>query len=318
MSDILVVKNLSVRYPGAARAAVDGVSFTVPAQGSVALVGESGSGKSTTALAATRLLDRGVDVTADELTFEGVDLLRLGKRELRELRRGGLGMVFQDPRASWNPARTIEAQLLDGLRGDERRTRHARLVERMRRIGIGEPEARLRDYPHHFSGGMLQRAMLAGVLVHEPRMLIADEPTSALDTTVQAELLTLIDQLRVEQGLSMLLISHDLGVVARMASDVLVLYAGRIAERGSTPAVLRAPQHPYTRDLLASTPRLRGPRKVPLQVGRVAEAPMEGCPYAGRCRYAVDRCRVETPVPRPVGDVHVACHLAPIADQRAA
>lgn len=248
------------------------MSFAVPAHGSVALVGESGSGKSTTALAVARLLDRDVEVTADELRFGDADLLSLPRRRLRDLRRGGLAMVFQDPRASWNPARTIEAQLLDGLRGDERRARRARLLEHMRRIGIGDPEHRLGDYPHHFSGGMLQRAMLAGVLVHEPRMLIADEPTSALDTTVQAELLALIAQLRAEQGLSLLLISHDLGVVAQVASEVLVLYGGRIVERGPTASLLRAPQHPYTRDLLAAIPRLRGPRKVPLPVRRVGEA----------------------------------------------
>ncbi|HWV85371.1 MAG TPA: ABC transporter ATP-binding protein [Capillimicrobium sp.] len=318
MSDVLSVRNLSVRYPGAARPAVEGVSFTVPARGSVALVGESGSGKSTTALAVTRLLDRGVEVTADEVRFEGTDLLALGARELRDVRRGGLGMVFQDPRASWNPARTIERQLLDGLRGAQRAERRERLIAHMRRIGLDDPERRMRDYPHHYSGGMLQRALLAGVLVHEPRLLIADEPTSALDTTVQAELLALIGQLRAEQGLSMLLISHDLGVVARMADHVLVLYAGRIAEQGPTAAVLADPQHPYTRDLLAAIPRLHGPRKVPLQVGKVAEARATGCPYAGRCRFAVDRCRAETPLPRPVGGTEVACHLAPLPDAKAA
>ncbi|MBX5440300.1 MAG: ABC transporter ATP-binding protein [Solirubrobacteraceae bacterium] len=318
MSDVLTVRNLTVRYPNAPRPSVQGVSFTVPARGSVALVGESGSGKSTTALAVTRLLDPAVEVTADEVSFEGRDLLRMGKKELRALRRGGLGMVFQDPRASWNPARTIERQLLDGLRGAERAERRERLVARMRRIGLDDPERRMRDYPHHFSGGMLQRALLAGVLVHEPRLLIADEPTSALDTTVQAELLALIGQLRTEQGLSMLLISHDLGVVARMSDHVLVLYAGRIAEQGPTSTVLAQPQHPYTRDLLAAIPRLHGPRKVPLQVGRVAEARTEGCPYAGRCRFATDRCRTETPAPRRVGGTEVACHLAPLPDAKAA
>ncbi len=311
---ILEVRNLSVRYPGAPRPAVDGVSFAVPPHGSLALVGESGSGKSTTILAATRLLDRAVEVTADRLAFDGADLQALGRKELRTLRRGGLAMVFQDPRASWNPARTIAAQLLDGLRGDDRRQRRARLVETMGRIGIDDPQRRLDDYPHHFSGGMLQRAMLAGVLVHRPSMLIADEPTSALDTTVQAELLALIDQLRTEEGLSLLLISHDLGVVARMASEVVVLYAGRVAERGSTASLLRAPRHPYTRDLLAATPSLRGPRKVPLQVGRAGEAQTAGCPYAGRCRFAIDVCRTTVPPLREVDGAQVACHRAPVAD----
>ena len=227
-------------------------------------------------------------------------------------------MVFQDPRASWNPARTIEAQLLDGLRGERRRAARERLVAHMQRIGIDHPDERLRDYPHHFSGGMLQRAMLAGVLVHEPRMLIADEPTSALDTTVQAELLALIAQLRAEQGLSLLLISHDLGVVARMASEIVVLYAGRIVERGSTASVLGAPQHPYTRDLLAASPRLHGPRKVPLQVGRPGGPHPTGCPYAGRCRFATERCPNDTPALRRVGEADVACHYAPLDERRAA
>jgi oligopeptide/dipeptide ABC transporter ATP-binding protein len=314
VSDILEVRNLAVRYAGAARPAVDGISFSVPTRGSVALVGESGSGKSTTVLAATRLLDRSVDVSADRVDFAGADLLAMGRKELRGLRRGGLAMVFQDPRASWNPARTIAAQLLDGLRGDERRDRRGRLIETMRRIGINDPERRLDDYPHHFSGGMLQRAMLAGVLVHRPAMLIADEPTSALDTTVQAELLALIDQLRAEEGLSLLLISHDLGVVARMASEVVVLYAGRIAEQGSTAALLRAPRHPYTRDLLAATPSLRGPRKVPLQVGRAGEAQVTGCPYAARCRFAIEVCRTTMPELREVDGAQVACHRAPVSD----
>jgi oligopeptide/dipeptide ABC transporter ATP-binding protein len=227
-------------------------------------------------------------------------------------------MVFQDPRASWNPTRTISAQLLDGLRGEERRRRREQLVATMRRIGIDRAEQRVDDHPHHFSGGMLQRTMLAGVLLRGPAMLIADEPTSALDTTVQAELLALIDDLRRERDLALLLISHDLGVVGRMADEIVVLYAGRVAESGPAADVLRAPQHPYTRDLLAATPTLRGPRKVPLAVGRVGEPHPTGCPYAGRCAFAIDLCRREVPLPRRIGSADVACHRAPIADAWAA
>ena len=199
---LLEVENLSVRYRGAPAAAVDGVSFSVPERGSLALVGESGSGKSSTALAVTRLLEASAQVSADRVTFDGRGRARASpSTRLRALRRDRLAMVFQDPRATWNPSRTLAAQLLDGLRGDARKERRARLVEHLRRVGVPDPEHRLDDYPHHFSGGMLQRAMLAGGLAHGPAMLIADEPTSALDTTVQAELLALIDQLREEQGL---------------------------------------------------------------------------------------------------------------------
>lgn len=318
MSAALRVRGLAVRYPGAEKPAVAGISFDVPAHGSVALVGESGSGKSTTALAVTRLLDRSVHVSAGELSFEGADVLGLRRGDLRALRRERIGMVFQDPRASWNPTRTISAQLLDGLRGEERRRRRQQLVATMRRIGIDRAEQRVDDHPHHFSGGMLQRTMLAGVLLRGPAMLIADEPTSALDTTVQAELLALIDDLRRERDLALLLISHDLGVVGRMADEIVVLYAGRVAESGPAADVLGAPQHPYTRDLLAATPTLRGPRKVPLAVGRVGEPHPTGCPYAGRCAFAIDLCRREVPLPRRIGSADVACHRAPIADARAA
>lgn len=314
MTALLSVRNLVVRYRGSVEPAADGISFDVPAGGSVALVGESGSGKSTTVLAATRLIDRSAVVSADAISFAGVDLLSLRSRGLRELRRSRLAMVFQDPTGSWNPTRTIAAQLLDGLRDRKRKQRRDRLVEYMRRVGITDAEHRLDDYPHHYSGGMLQRAMLAGGLAHNPAMLIADEPTSALDTTVQAELLALIDQIRAEEGLTLLLISHDLGVVARMASETLVLYAGRVVEKGPTATILRNPQHPYTKDLLAATPRLHGPRKVPLRVGRVGEAARGGCPYANRCAFAIDHCRSEAPVLRPLAGVEVSCHRAPVTE----
>jgi oligopeptide/dipeptide ABC transporter ATP-binding protein len=263
-------------------------------------------------LAAMRLLDPSATVTAKSVAFEDTELLAVPRRRLRELRRTQLAMVFQDPSASWNPTRTIASQLLDGLRGDARAARRAKLVEYMRRVGIGDPEDRLDDHPHHFSGGMLQRAMLAGVLAHGPTMLVADEPTSALDSTVQAELLSLIAQLRLEEGLTLLMISHDLGVVARVASETIVMYGGRIMERGPTRRILRESMHPYTRDLLAATPRLRGPRKVPLIVGRPGEIAHPGCPYRNRCVFAIERCSDELPALRPIEGVEVACHRAPL------
>jgi oligopeptide/dipeptide ABC transporter ATP-binding protein len=309
---LLHVRNLSVRYPGASGPAVDGISFDVPQCGSVAIVGESGSGKSTTVLAAMRLLDPSAAVTADSVAFGGSELLALPRRQLRDLRRSQLAMVFQDPTASWNPTRTIRTQLLDGLRGDARAARRAKLIEYMRRVGIRDPEDRLDDHPHHFSGGMLQRAMLAGVLAHGPTLLVADEPTSALDSTVQAELLALIAQLRAEEGLALLMISHDLGVVARVATETIVLYGGRVMERGPTRSILRDPLHPYTRDLLAATPRLHGPRKVPLVVGRPGEIAQGGCRYRNRCVFAIERCASEQPALRVLDGVEVACHCAPL------
>jgi peptide/nickel transport system ATP-binding protein len=315
---LLRVRNLRVRYPGSESAAVDGISFDVAARGSVAIVGESGSGKSTTVLAAMRLLDRSAEVSADSIAFDGSELLELPRGRLRELRRSRLAMVFQDPTASWNPTRTISTQLLDGLRGEARAARRTKLAEYMRRVGIQNPEERLDDHPHHFSGGMLQRAMLAGVLAHGPTLLVADEPTSALDSTVQAELLSLIAQLRVEEGLTLLIISHDLGVVARVASETIVLYGGRVMEHGPTRRILREPLHPYTRDLLAATPRLRGRRKVPLVVGRAGEIARGGCPYRNRCVFAIERCATEQPALRPIDGVDVACHRAPVSATEAA
>jgi oligopeptide/dipeptide ABC transporter ATP-binding protein len=318
VTPLLSISDLVVRYRGNEHPAVDGVSFDVPERGSVALVGESGSGKSTTVLAAMRLLDQSATVTASSLTFAGSDLLAVRGRQLRELRRSSIAMVFQDPTANWNPTRKIGAQLLDGLHGDTRRRQREKLVEYMRRVGITDVDHRLGDYPHHFSGGMLQRAMLAGGLANKPSLLIADEPTSALDTNVQAELLALIDQLRAEDGLTLLLISHDLGVVARMATETIVLYAGRVVEKGATATLLRAPQHPYTKDLLAATPRLRGPRKVRSRVGLMGEPSRGGCAYANRCAFAIDRCRAESPSLRRLGGVEAACHLAPIVQVEAA
>jgi oligopeptide/dipeptide ABC transporter ATP-binding protein len=318
MQPLLRIRDLTVRYTATAAPTVAGVSLDLLPGGAVAIVGESGSGKSTTVLAATRLLPPAAVVTSAELMLAGEDILDMQPRRLREVRKTKLAMVFQDPTGNWNPTRTIAAQLLDGLRGKARRERRAVLVETMTRVGIPDPEHRIDDLPHHFSGGMAQRAMLAAGLVHKPSLLIADEPTSALDTTVQAELLRLIDQLRAEERLSLLLISHDLGVVSRMAEQTIVLYAGGVVEKGQTADILRAPAHPYTVDLLAATPRLRGPKQDVLPVGRFGAPSTDGCAYATRCTYATDRCRVERPDLREIDGVEVACHHAPVQTGAAA
>ncbi|WP_283137983.1 ABC transporter ATP-binding protein [Rhizohabitans arisaemae] len=311
MSPILSVRGLTVRYPGTARPAVEGVGFDLEPGATVAVVGESGSGKSTVALAVSRLLGPAVAVRAETMTFEGRDLLGLGREELRRLRAGRIAMVFQSPSGSWNPTRTIGAQLVDGLRAAGRwPERRDALVALLSRVGIHDPESRLNDYPHRFSGGMLQRAMIAGALVTEPSLLIADEPTSALDTTVQAEILEILDELRAERDLAMILISHDLGVVARLARHTLVLYGGRTVERGPTAEIYRHRGHPYTQGLLAAVPRLDGPRKTPLPAMAQGPVAHSGCVFAPRCPRAEDRCRTSEPALRPVGGIEVACHLA--------
>ncbi|MEV7232170.1 ABC transporter ATP-binding protein [Polymorphospora sp. NPDC051019] len=311
MTAILSARGLTVRYPGARRPAVENVSFDLSAGSTLAVVGESGSGKSTIALAISRLLDPAVEIRADLLTFEGRDLLTMDRAGLRRLRARRIAMVFQSPFGSWNPTRTIGAQLTDGLRAAGIwPSGRDRLLTLLRRVGIHEPADRLRDYPHRFSGGMLQRAMIAGALVARPSLLIADEPTSALDTTVQAEILDILDELRDEHQLALMLISHDLGVVARVASSTLVLYGGRLVESGPTTALYRNAGHPYTRALLAAAPRLDGPRKVRLPALAPGPVVDHGCAFAPRCPQAESRCAETTPGLRPVSGLNVACHLA--------
>jgi ABC-type dipeptide/oligopeptide/nickel transport system ATPase component len=275
MNDVLLsVDGMSITYDGAPSSAVNDVSFDLVRGRCIAFVGETGSGKTSTVLAATRLLEAAT-VDARRLEFDGVDLLGMNNRALRELRRNRIGMVFQDPTASWNPTRTISAQLLGGLPRKEKAAALERLVALSTRVGIRSAGERVHAYPYQLSGGMLQRFMIAGALLHDPVLLVADEPTSALDTSVQAELLDLLDELRRERDLGVLLVSHDLGVVARMAQDVVVLFRGTVVEQGAVAQVVNAPEHPYTRSLLASTIGMTGPRKTRLRVdGRwVPDAP---------------------------------------------
>jgi oligopeptide/dipeptide ABC transporter ATP-binding protein len=311
MTALLRVRGLTVRYPGSGRPAVRGLDAELDRGQTLAIVGESGSGKSTAALALTRLLPRDVEVHAEELVFEERDLLRLGPSALRELRGRRVAMVFQDPAGSWNPTRTIGAQLRDGLRAhglDE--DGRGRLLELLARVGLDDAERRLADYPHRFSGGMLQRAMIAGALASRPSLLIADEPTSALDSTVQAELLELLTELGAEAGLALLVISHDLGVVARIAARTVVLYAGKPVETAPTRTLFAGARHPYTVGLLTSIPRLHDPRKAALAAMRPGPVAPAGCPFAPRCPLAVERCAAEEPLPRDVGGSTVACHRA--------
>ncbi|MFT4307291.1 MAG: ABC transporter ATP-binding protein [Microbacterium sp.] len=260
---LLEVADLAVRYDGQERDAVTGVSFDLDAGRCVAFVGETGSGKTSSVMAAVRLLD-GAEIRAERLRMEGRDLLSADAGQIRALRRRSLGVVFQDPAASWNPTRRVSAQLMETTPRAQRAEARGRLVGLCERVGIVKSAERIDAYPHQLSGGQLQRFMIAGALLHDPAVMVADEPTSALDASVQLELIELLDELRRERQLGLLLVSHDLGVVARLADTVVVMFRGEVVERGPVAQVVHAPTHPYTRSLLAASLDMTTPRKVPL------------------------------------------------------
>lgn len=281
---------------------VDRVSFDIKVGETVAMVGESGCGKTQTALSVMRLIQSppGV-IEAGTVTFEGQDLLQLSRKEMENIRGNRIGMIFQEPMTSLNPVFTIGMQLCEPLlkhRQMSKAEAEAKAVELLRLVGIPEPESRLTVYPHHLSGGMRQRVMIAMALACNPGLLIADEPTTALDVTIQAQILDLLRSLREELHMAILLITHDLGVVAEMASRVLVMYAGRIVEEADVYQLFKAPSHPYTVGLLASIPRLdeRPERlhQIAGQVPNLLELP-QGCRFAPRCAYAHERCFSEEP-----------------------
>lgn len=308
--------------------AVDGVTLTVSRGRTVAVVGESGCGKTLTALSILRLLPPAGRIAGGRILFEGRDLLRLSPHELRAVRGDRIAMVFQEPMASLNPLLTIEQQVGEGLRLHRRFSRRAareRAVALLRRVGLPAPEQRCREYPHQLSGGMRQRVMIAAALACEPELLIADEPTTALDVTVQAQILALLAGLQRERGMAMLFITHDLGVVARIADEVCVMYAGRLVERGPTAALLSAPRHPYTQALLRSLPRLTGPgpdvcsgvgrRRLPVIAGEVPRPGHEisGCRFHPRCDLgsADPLCRRQEPALTELAPGHAcACWKA--------
>ncbi|HEV7680371.1 MAG TPA: ABC transporter ATP-binding protein [Candidatus Dormibacteraeota bacterium] len=276
---------------------VDDISFTVHAGESTAVVGESGSGKTLTALAVLRLLPPNITQSGGSVVFRGRDMSHATARELRALRRGHISAIFQDPSTSLNPAFTVGNQLVETIRiTDTQMSKRAAVeyaAELLHRVGIPSPRERLGYYPHQLSGGMAQRAMIALAIASHPALLVADEPTTALDVTVQAQILELLASLREEQGMSLLLISHDLSVVSRVAEQLVVVYAGQVVERGATRDVLRRPAHPYTEALLEAQPSQgrKGTtlRVIPGSVPSPAAMP-SGCRFASRCAYAVDRC----------------------------
>ena len=282
--------------------AVDGVSFDIRKGETLALVGESGCGKSVTAMAVLRLIEsqRG-QIGRGSIHFDGSDLLALSEEAMRRVRGNDISMIFQEPMTSLNPVYSVGDQIGEALRlhlGRSRERARKETLQLLQLVGIPDPEQRIDEYPHQMSGGMRQRVMIAMALSCKPKLLIADEPTTALDVTIQAQILELIRRLQEELGMSVLLITHDLGVVASVAHRVAVMYAGRVAERADVQRLFKLPQHPYTAGLLQSLPKLDGHHATlkPIE-GNVPDAMNfpDGCRFNPRCRYAFERCRQESP-----------------------
>jgi peptide/nickel transport system ATP-binding protein len=320
---LLEIENLQTHFrtPDGVNRAVDGVSFTVEAGETVAIVGESGCGKSVTASSVLRLIPEPPGKIRGSIRFEGVDLLKLDERAMRDIRGNQISMVFQEPMTSLNPVLTVGRQIGETLRlhqGLGREAAERRVVEMLRLVGIAEPERRAREYPHQLSGGMRQRVMIAIALACNPKLLIADEPTTALDVTIQAQILDLMSELKQRVGAAIILITHDLGVVAEIAERVLVMYAGRKVEEARVSELFRSPRHPYTQGLLGALPKLGSslnekatrlveiPGAVPSLKQRIA-----GCVFASRCALARDVCRHVPPALELKAPGHLAaCHFA--------
>ena len=300
--------------------AVDGVSFSLEAGRTLGIVGESGCGKSVSALSIMGLVPQPPGrIAGGEILFEGVDLLKLPPAQLRALRGDRISMIFQEPMSSLNPAFTIGDQIAEVLlrhRKCSKQQAKERAIEMLRRVRISSPELRYDDYPHRLSGGMRQRAMIAMALACEPRLLIADEPTTALDVTIQAQILELMRSLREETGTAIILITHDLGVIAELADDVAVMYAGRIVEHASVGRLFAEPQHPYTIGLLGSIPRLHLEQERLATIQGQVPGPFSGgtgCSFQPRCPFAIERCGVEEPVLLDIQAGHgAACWKAPL------
>jgi peptide/nickel transport system ATP-binding protein len=296
--------------------ALDGISLEVDKGQTVGLVGESGSGKSVTAQSVLRIVPRPGRVVDGSIKFEGEELLSKPENEMRKLRGRKMAIVFQDPTTSLNPVYTVGKQLTDILmlhRDLTKADASKRALSLLERVGIQEPEKRLKAYPHELSGGMKQRVAIARALSCEPTLLFADEPTTNLDVTIQAQVLELLGQLQKELGMTMVMITHDMGIIADMTQRVTVLYAGKVMEAADTPAIFNSPRHPYTEALLKAVPSVRQTHAlevIPGNIPNLIELPA-GCVFHPRCKYARDICRKEEPALEKVEDGHyTACHLS--------
>ncbi|HHP2608770.1 TPA: ABC transporter ATP-binding protein [Enterobacter roggenkampii] len=316
---VLQVKNLNVTFAGSPVSVLDGISLTVRAGETLALVGESGCGKSITSLALMGLLPASARIVSGEMQFRRHDLRKLSPREYADLRGSELAMIFQEPMTSLNPAFTLGDQLSEAIMRHQDVSRAEAMkiaLQILEKVQIPAPEMRLKAYPHQLSGGMRQRVMIAMALINHPKLLIADEPTTALDVTIQAQILALLNTLKEETGTAVLMITHDLGVVAEVAQQVAVMYAGQVVEQGSVEAIFADPQHPYTIGLMGSIPSLSA-RKGPLSTipGSVPlpESMPQGCRFATRCPFAQSRCHDEKPPLATLGAGHrVACFRVPL------
>jgi peptide/nickel transport system ATP-binding protein len=326
MSHLLEVRNLQTHFPtraGLVRA-VDGVSFYIDQGELLSLVGESGCGKSITALSVMRLISPPGKIAGGEIIFEGQNLLKVTEERMREIRGDDIAMIFQDPMTSLNPVYTVGEQIAEALRLHRklsRRNARSAAIEAMKEVAIPDPARRVGDYPHQLSGGMRQRVMIAMALACDPKLLIADEPTTALDVTIQAQILELLNELRRTRNLGVLLITHDLGVVAEVADRVAVMYTGKIVEESPVEELFARPKHPYTEGLLRSVPKLAAD-----EVGRaerletiegIVPSPTAlppGCHFAPRCSHRMPRCEQgEIPLYGLEGDVRVRCVLYDLA-----
>ncbi|HWK47675.1 MAG TPA: ABC transporter ATP-binding protein [Stellaceae bacterium] len=322
---LLEVDQLQTHFasPDGVVRAVEGLSFHVEAGETVAIVGESGCGKSVTSMSILRLIAEPPGKIAGSIRFDGRNLLELPEAEMRRIRGNDISMIFQEPMTSLNPVLSVGRQIGETLRlhqGLSAKAAEQRAIEMLTLVGISAPQRRVREYPHQLSGGMRQRVMIAMALACNPKLLVADEPTTALDVTIQAQILDLMRDLQARLGSAIMLITHDLGVVAEMAERVIVMYAGRKVEEATVREIFANPQHPYTRGLLAAVPKLGSSLDEAADRQRLAEIPGQvpslrkpiiGCPFAGRCPLVTELCRAVAPAIEAKAPGHlVACHYA--------
>ncbi|MDM7849971.1 ABC transporter ATP-binding protein [Pseudochrobactrum kiredjianiae] len=320
---VLEIRNLVTEFktPNGVIRAVDGISLKVERGKTLGIVGESGCGKSMLSLSVMGLVPQPGKNAGGEVIFEGQDLLKLSPDEMRRLRGNRIAMIFQEPMTSLNPVHTIGYQLVEALQAHYKKPykeMREEAIEALRKVRIPAPECRFDEYPHQLSGGMRQRVMIAMALVCKPVLLIADEPTTALDVTIQAQILNLLRELQQETNMAIILITHDLGVVAQVADDVAVMYAGKVAERASVNAIFKDPQHPYTIGLMGSMPRMDEDVDRLVAISGVVPPPFRlpsGCRFNPRCPFSDEECTSTLPALHELQTNHlVACHRAPVED----